>query len=933
MPKASTIQSNFNAGELSPLIYGRTDSPRYKQGLATCQNYIPTLQGPLVRRPGTKFLNAVKDSTKPPVLIPFQYSITQAYVLEFGDAYIRFYANNGQVVWTNNGYKVTGIYGSGQTFYATRANTNPGLTEQISSSSSVSSGAVLELTSPYAYTDVQNIKYTQNANVIYLFHPSYPVYKLQFNGPNYWTLNQVNFQDGPYLALNSYSTFADNTNVVVNIPYSTSVSATVVTQAFTINAAYTDPGGSGQIQINTTTAHGMVNGQKVYVSGIVGTTEANNRTIVLNPTHPYYWSVQVVSSTALLLLGSTFTNAYSSGGTVQAALFWANMGASPQPDHLRVMAIYSGGQRYWGYLAVEILGSSNTFTSSAQATLYVPNNVTIPTGNATAWQLGVYSNGNGFPSCGTFHQNRLVMAGCPNTPQQVDFSSIYSGAASTVPNGGYETFSASVPSTLQVPDNAAMQFTLNSSDVNAIRWLKSTAQALLAGSYTAEWAMTPSSNSEALTPSNFNAAQTSFFGSANVDAVGMGNAVLYIQRAQRKVRELNYYFQVGTFRSTDMTELSEHITLPSITKLVVQKETQPLLWAIRSDGALISMIYNRDDVSLQAGWTRHFLGGQSDASGTPPVVVSLAVIPSTDLSFDQVWSIVKRYINGSYIYCIEYMTKIFDDLALQEDAFQLDCGGTYDVPVTITGISNANPCVVTAPAHGFSNGKRIRIVGVNGLGAKSVDVNGNVTYSNLVNENTFVVAGVTTNTFQLNDFAGNAIDSTNFSAYISGGQVRALVTTISGLTWLEGETVSVLADGGLHPNVTVSNTGSITLQFAAAKVQIGYSFNSDGQMMRIEGGAADGTSIGKTRRTSRVAIMMHKIGDLMVGTSFSNLIPLKFSRADVQQSDQATPLYSGLEREGLESAYDFESQICFRQNSALPGMVQAITSFMEEWDV
>ena len=81
MPKVSTIQGNFSAGEVSPLLYGRVDSPRYKQALDTGFNYIPTLQGPLVRRPGTKYMNDVKNAAQPPALIPFQFSITQAYML------------------------------------------------------------------------------------------------------------------------------------------------------------------------------------------------------------------------------------------------------------------------------------------------------------------------------------------------------------------------------------------------------------------------------------------------------------------------------------------------------------------------------------------------------------------------------------------------------------------------------------------------------------------------------------------------------------------------------------------------------------------------------------------------------------------------------------------------------------------------------------
>ena len=160
-----------------------------------------------------------------------------------------------------------------------------------------------------------------------------------------------------------------------------------------------------------------------------------------------------------------------------------------------------------------------------------------------------------------------------------------------------------------------------------------------------------------------------------------------------------------------------------------------------------------------------------------------------------------------------------------------------------------------------------------------------------------------------------------------------MVLTISGLTWLENETVSVLADGAIHPKVFVSNTGSITLSFRAAKVQIGYSYNSDGQMLRQESGAADGTSIGKTRRISRVAVLLHQVGDFLMGMSFSRLLPAKFQRADQQQADQATPLWSGLHRDGVESGYDLDGQFCFRQSSMLPGVIQSITLMGEEFDV
>ncbi len=486
-----------------------------------------------------------------------------------------------------------------------------------------------------------------------------------------------------------------------------------------------------------------------------------------------------------------------------------------------------------------------------------------------------------------------------------------------------------------------MPYNLNSKDLNLIRWLSSSSQGLLAGTIESEWVITPSNQASALTPTNFNAQQTSYFGAANTDVAQAGNATLYIQRAQRKVREMNYFFQVGTFRSTDLTELSEHITIPTITKLVVQKETQPLVWALRSDGILLTMTYNRDDLTLKAGWARHQLGGQSDQAGSPPIVLSIGVIPSQDTTFDQLWMVVKRTaLSGSSFTSLEYMTKPFDDSILQEDAFQGDCGVTFYNPKQVLAFTSSSTQVsVFCVGHGFNNGDTVKFSSVVGmLSPAGVDINGNpIPGTSLVNNKTFLVGSTSVNNFQIFDVNSSQpilIGSTG--AYIGfTGVVAKLVSHISGLSWLEGETVGVLADGGIHPDtqVLVGSNGFLTLQYPAAKVQIGYRFNSDGQTLRTEGGSADGTSIGALRRLHRFAFVLHRIGDLLAGPDFNSLRPLDFSQPDVNQADMAVPLFSGVMMDGVESPYDTDDFFAWRQSSMLPGMIQSLSLFLEEFDV
>jgi hypothetical protein len=942
MPKVTPLQSSFNGGEITPLGYGLVDADKYKHGMGFCQNYIPTLQGPLLRRPGDKYVKPVADATNPPVLIPFKFSATQAYMLEFGHQYIRFYQNGGQVLATGTLYQVVGHDSNSIgtfTFNAVRSTLVPLPGEIITASVPVTAATPLSLSTPYSGTtttqDTASIRYIQNGDVMYLFHPKYPVLKLQRYSNYEWTLKQVQFRDGPYQKLNTYTTIGDN--VYTTMTPSANLGAVTLTTGPTAAITGCANNGSGLIRVTAASSTTRATGDKIVIKGVVGTTEANN---VFNTTAAAMtWTITVVTNTTFDLIGSTFTNAYTSGGTVYPAVFMPNQQVAGFQDVGRAFACQaSDGIRRWGYIF--------TVTDPSLAIWYTaPGMSALP--NLTAlsfWQLGIFipnsDTTKDFPATACFHQNRLILGGMPNQPQEVD------GSVS----GDFENFAPSNPATLAVTDAYAYQFTLNSTDQNQIRWLRSSAQGLLAGTQSSEWLLAASSQNQAMSATNFSASQTSYFGSSAVDAVQAGNATLHLQSSSRKLRELNYFFQVGTFRSTDLSEMAEHLTAPGIVKLAVQKETQPLLWALRSDGMLLTMVYNRDDLTLKAGWARQPLGGQSDASGTPPIVLSMAVIPSPDGSFEQLWMVVKRWINGAQVVFIEYLTKPYDESFVQEDAYHFDCGATYDNPITTVALQIVSTVTIgttttltTTFAHGLSNGDQVRLSSFVGLNKSTTDINGNITTTNLVNGKAFTVAAVTSTTFQIQDSYGNAIVSTGYSAYVApsfiagvfvnGGQIRKMVSTVSGLTWLANETVSILADGGIHPDVVVSSGGVITLNYPAAKVQIGYKYNSDGQNLRLEAGAADGTSIGKIRRPERAAFMLRFVGDFAMGTTFTNLIPTNFTRADVNQADQATTLFSGIHRDGVESSYDFEGQICWRQNSGLPGMVQALAVFMEEFDV
>lgn len=150
MPKLTHIQTNCTAGEISPRLIGRVDVAKYQNGLKTCYNAIPLVHGGAKRRPGSRYIAGAKHNDKQTRLVPFIFNREQAFVIEFGDAYARFYTAAGARV------EVT--------------------------------GTPVEVVSPYLEADLDDVHYVQGADTMFLFHESYPTRKLVRYSNTSWKL-------------------------------------------------------------------------------------------------------------------------------------------------------------------------------------------------------------------------------------------------------------------------------------------------------------------------------------------------------------------------------------------------------------------------------------------------------------------------------------------------------------------------------------------------------------------------------------------------------------------------------------------------------------------------------------------------------------------------------------------------------------------------
>jgi len=809
MPRATWSQNNFNGGEWSPLAYGRADHPKYKYALATCLNYVPTPQGGLTRRPGTKFIATVKNSANAVRLYPFEFSTTQAYVLEFGPSYVRFYTNEGQLIH------------SGTAAYATAT-----ITVTIASPGVVTWNA-------HGFSNGDTVAFTTTGalptglaanTAYYVINATTNTFQLSATAGG-TAINTSGSQSGTHTGYKSYAAGSA-------VSYSGTIYVCIATSVANLptNTTYwyaqTTTGGVTPFELPTPYGASDLSGLAfVQSANVLYIAHNNYAPRTLNRTGALSWSLSTLAVTdgPYLLLNTTTTTLTSSvagpgSATVTASSVAGINGGSGflSTDVGRVIRLKSGTNWGWG-----------TITAVASTTSATVNWTTAVGTTASAnWRLGVWNSANGYPGAVAFHQDRLTFGGVPNFPNRIDSS-----------NGGdYTNFSPTgVDGT--VVDTNALSFNLASAKMNVINWIVSDEWGMLVGTSSNEWVIAASTTQVALTPTNINAKQSTAYGSNGVYPARMGKSTLFVQRTGRKIREMTYQLMMNSFQAADISLLAEHLTKGGIKQLAAQNTPNPVLWVVRNDGTLVGISYEKDQEIV--GWHQHQFGGYSDAAQTlPPVIESVAVIPSPTTIRDDLWVCVQRYVNGAVVRTVELLNKYWEDGDAISDAFFVDCGATY-----------------------------------------------------------------------------------------SGSST----TTVSGLTWLKGQTVSVLADGSVHPDCVVNSSGVITLSRSATKVQVGLGYNSDGRTMRIEAGGADGTAQGKLKRIHRAIFRIFQSVGLKVAATSASTYPEPF-RSSADKMDNPVALYTGDKRWAWDGSYELEGQIFWRQSDPLPSNVLMVVAQLETQD-
>lgn len=949
MAKVSPAISNFNGGEVGPLLSGRVDFEKYSSSCYKMERFVPTVQGPAKRMPGTRFVLPTKYQDKVSYLKRFEFSFDQAYVLEFGDQYVRFFTDRGVVLGdtlditniTNANPGVLTYTGTdpsnGDWFYVVGVEGMTELNGRYVQVSNVNAGAntfelkdwfgnaidttsfgayvfngdlqkVYEIASPYTEADLTNpeggcaLSIVQSGDVLYIGCEGYAPRTLTRSGNTSWAFATYAPTDGPFQ--------------VEPIDY----------KNFTLGAS----SGTG-VSLACTT--------DVFENEHVGMLF---RLEPVNITTPPWETNKAV----------TATNLRKSDGKYYEAVNSATTG-SVRPIHEE--GTESDGAVTWeylhpGYVVVKV----TAITDAQNATVDIIGPGIAPAevvaGDDCRYRIGAWGEATGaaFPYKVAFWRDRLWWAG----NQQ-----IYASVA-----GDY---SSMAPDTLgEILADNGISLTLSVGTVDKIRWMTAS-DVLLIGTAGSEVAVQEITPNQVLGPQNIKYEIQSAEGSRELEPVLVEDAVLFVRIGGRRIIELRFDIQSDSWVPRDMNVLYPEITQTGIVEMAYQKEPDNIIWTVLSNGRLLGMTYDREQNVY--GWHRHPIAGVSSK------VKSVQVITSPDADVNDVWVIVERKqpLSSSVSYFlletggsvlledgsdiileasvtpvaptrkfVEYFAEGFEQNDDIEGAVYLDTSLEFDGAVyeslqpgskaTIRGATNVSFSVsstfeLATEADDLLVTEADEFLAMNDDVFKPTDIGREirVRYFDESIEQWRTSRALITGYVDESQVTCTIISPFLTEEEIPVGGWRMTSTVITGLWHLEGQTVSALADGAEVENLLVTD-GSITLPVAAARAQIGLPYTSTLATQRIDAGATDGTAQGKTKRYHQIVMRLYASLGGKVGPDATNTDYILY-RSLSDYMDETPPILTGdTDKFPYPGGYETDGRIWVLADQPLPLTVVAM---------
>lgn len=962
MPKAYVTRNAFNSGEISPLIAFRDDISKYNSACLILENLTPLVEGGAKKMPGTYYAGSTKNNAKSR-LVPFQFSTAQGAILEFSAGIVRVWEAATQGSWSlglvidaggtdynpatayvlNDVVKVgsfntflfSGGSPAGTLFIASPYGQNNATTVPVSFTTN--SADALSVT-------VNGITPTQGINIA-LANATAANNASSAIQAAIRALGSLNSPTSNYIDLSAWTVTPDlayyatpwitapNPGIGYNGTLANWIGICTLANhldefpvygvprihppgvIITPNSPYWDsytPSGLPlelstpyaeadlfALDCSTQSADVLWIFHPNYPPAVVERLSANLWKYstylpgITAPTPPYRGTLDVVK-TGYSGLGQSITGITAANPCVVTV---AGTG-SPFQINDRVYLNLIGGmvELNQGEYQVDspVVNGDGTFSFSlTDPDTGIPVDssgfIAYVSGGFAVKVVPLFAATGDYPACGTLYQERLCVGGSYNNPTQM--------------NGSVQD---DYPDFITDPnaDDYAIQFTLVSNKLDQIVSMLGTPNCLIMGTAGGVWVMA-GSNGTSLSQTNVDAAKQTNAGVSALQPQLANDSAIFVSRSSRIVLFLVFDFVSNQWNTYDLTRLNRNITLGTteatsgISQTAFQTEPYPIFWCVRNDGQLIGLVFNKQD-QVYAWFRINMQGG---------LIESVAVISGDNIE-DQVAVVVNRTINGSTVRYVEYFMpqELFGQLS---NAFFVNCGQQLQLlpAVNITGITNANPPVVHAVAHGFSNGMNVQISGVVGMASPTQSINQDKTEA-------YTVTVVDSDHFSL-----DGMDTTAWSAYASGGTVMQVSNQVTGMSYLLGQTVTAVGDGAVILLPTAVTSDSITFPYYCNLITIGIPYQVTLQPTNPVLTSQGSTTRGMKQKLNRVTISLYQSMGGECGTDLNHMYDITYGPG----SQAKQPAMSTLElTRDLDGDWSDESTFYITQSEPLPFTVRGL---------
>lgn len=904
MPEVDPIQTNFTSGELSPTAFGRVDIDQYRNGAKQLTNFIVDPKGPAVYRGGFEYIvnsNAPSISS-PSRLFEFVPTSDSAYIVEVGDTFIKVMDRDGV-----------------QKFLDTGALT-------------------------FAGVDIFDITVEESSNELFFYHPLYRPRKIVRTDDSTWSLELRDFERGPYV-------FTDRGDIelqITDFDYKVKVTTPIVGDfssilvddfiewvegnewflgkvtakasdeeltAEPVNyivrgvnddiAPQRNQPGTGELGSRVAGFSALFekahyrftdasDGKKAWVKGdfykgtsgggvalydTLGLTDFGSSQYYIphdpgisNIYKPLYSTDSPIGATQLTGPLTVETSVNTATLTSTAALFDA--GSPTARDIDRWILLLLGSQSL--HVKIKFDGGNTTTQVEVEPDSAPPReprtDLVANDGKTDTWFLGAFFGQDGdseasYPFSGRVYEQRQTLTGSPKFPDHF-FSSV---------TGDFNDYSP-VTEDAEVLATSGISYKIAGTH-QVIRSITAKDDLLLGAEGGMLKGSSPSEGRDALTPTNLRITPEESKGLI-IPPILVGTDLLYIQRSGHRVNQMAFNIRVNGYESQDTTILADHLFEQDGAQafdFCYKQEPVSTLWVVKANGILTCLTYEKQqDVYA---WSQHILAGDTLEAGD-------------------------TLVNGAWYKIINADTDFTISGALSNDFGQI---------FQSSGIPT------------LSGDDEIQEVGfVESITCLPSDDKTEDWLYALVQRGDQKTIERLDSTFK----PAHPQDKQNMAFLDSfvtidlGGTPTTTVTDAS-LARFNGKKVSIVADGGVQPDVEVSGN-SFTMQNDAQNfVHVGWKYRGILGMLEINTEGVSGTNQGKRRRMHHLTVRYHDSLGFFHGSDLENLTLEPFERTDTIM-DIGPPIKSGNVRVATSTGNTREMDYYIVQDLPYPLTVLAL---------